>query len=135
MISARFVTREADQDGGVGAGLRVMAAAYTAERAGMPNVITYDMGGTSTDVGADPQRAAGGLSNEIEIEYAMADPRADGRRADGPARAAARIARLDDAGLIPRSGRKAPARGRGYLLWTAVGRSRRSPTPISFSAG
>ena len=35
-----------------------MAAAYTAAAAGYTDVITYDMGGTSTDVGADPGRRA-----------------------------------------------------------------------------
>ena len=50
MISARYVTREAAKTVMSGPASGVMAAAYTAERAGMPNVITYDMGGTSTDV-------------------------------------------------------------------------------------
>ncbi|MDH3236563.1 MAG: hydantoinase/oxoprolinase family protein, partial [Alphaproteobacteria bacterium] len=48
----------------------VMAAAYTATAAGMPDVITYDMGGTSCDVGlirdGIPQ-----VSSELELEYAM----------------------------------------------------------------
>ncbi|MCG6951698.1 MAG: hydantoinase/oxoprolinase family protein [Betaproteobacteria bacterium] len=48
----------------------IMAAAFTASAAGFPNAITYDMGGTSTDVGlirdGVPQ-----VSSELEIEYAM----------------------------------------------------------------
>jgi N-methylhydantoinase A len=48
----------------------VMAAAYTGRACGQPNLITYDMGGTSTDVGliedAVPQ-----VSGELELEYAM----------------------------------------------------------------
>ena len=48
----------------------VMAAAYTAAQAGFPQVITYDMGGTSCDVGlirdGVPQ-----VSSELELEYAM----------------------------------------------------------------
>jgi N-methylhydantoinase A len=48
----------------------VMAAAYTATAAGTPDVITYDMGGTSCDVGlirdGIPQ-----VSSELELEYAM----------------------------------------------------------------
>jgi N-methylhydantoinase A len=48
----------------------VMAAAYTATAAGIPDVITYDMGGTSCDVGlirdGIPQ-----VSSELELEYAM----------------------------------------------------------------
>src|SRR4029079_12527087 len=48
----------------------VMAAVYTAARAGVPNLITYDMGGTSTDV-ALIRDGAPQVSNEIELEYAM----------------------------------------------------------------
>jgi N-methylhydantoinase A len=48
----------------------VIAAAYSATAAGFPNAITYDMGGTSTDVGlirdGVPQ-----VSSELELEYAM----------------------------------------------------------------
>jgi N-methylhydantoinase A len=48
----------------------IIAAASTAAAAGYPNAITYDMGGTSTDVGM----IRGGVpqvSSELEIEYAM----------------------------------------------------------------
>ncbi len=48
----------------------VIAAAYTAKTAGIDNVITYDMGGTSCDVGL----IRGGVpevSSELELEYAM----------------------------------------------------------------
>ena len=48
----------------------VMAAAYTAKAAGVDHVITYDMGGTSCDVGVIrdgvPQ-----VSAELKLEYAM----------------------------------------------------------------
>ncbi len=48
----------------------VIAAAYSAAAAGFPDAITYDMGGTSTDVGlirdGVPQ-----VSSELELEYAM----------------------------------------------------------------
>ena len=48
----------------------IIAAAYTASAAGFASAITYDMGGTSTDVGlirdGVPQ-----VSSELEIEYAM----------------------------------------------------------------
>jgi N-methylhydantoinase A len=48
----------------------VIAAAYCTAAAGYPHAITYDMGGTSTDVGlvleGVPQ-----VSSELEIEYAM----------------------------------------------------------------
>ena len=48
----------------------IIAAASVTAAAGFPNAITYDMGGTSTDVGVIrdgvPQ-----VSSELEIEYAM----------------------------------------------------------------
>ncbi|SEP77041.1 hydantoinase/oxoprolinase family protein [Thalassovita taeanensis] len=70
MVSSRTVAREAAKTVMSGPASGVMAAAYTGRRAGMPDLITYDMGGTSTDValirGAEPS-----VSNEIEIEYAM----------------------------------------------------------------
>lgn len=48
----------------------VMAAAYTARAACLPNVITYDMGGTSSDVGLI-QDGVPQVSSELELEYAM----------------------------------------------------------------
>jgi len=48
----------------------VIAAAYTAIRSGLPNVVTYDMGGTSTDV-ALIQDGRPAVSTELELEYAM----------------------------------------------------------------
>lgn len=48
----------------------VMAAAYTAREAGLPNVITYDMGGTSSDVGLI-QNGVPQVSSELELEYAL----------------------------------------------------------------
>ncbi|MBR29035.1 MAG: hydantoinase [Rhodobacteraceae bacterium] len=70
MVSARMVAREAAKTVMSGPASGVMAAAYTGRRAGAPDLLTYDMGGTSTDValirGAKPA-----VSNEIEVEYAM----------------------------------------------------------------
>lgn len=70
MVSARHVAKEAAKTVMSGPASGVMAAAYTGRRAGIGDLITYDMGGTSTDValirGAEPA-----VSNEIEIEYAM----------------------------------------------------------------
>ncbi|MEJ6713542.1 MAG: hydantoinase/oxoprolinase family protein [Rhodobacterales bacterium] len=70
MVSARNVAREAAKTVMSGPASGVMAAAYTGARAGVRNLLTYDMGGTSTDVALirDAQPA---VSNEIEIEYAM----------------------------------------------------------------
>ena len=48
----------------------VMAAAYTAAAAGFKEVVTYDMGGTSTDV-ALIQEGVPTVSSELELEYAM----------------------------------------------------------------
>ncbi|MEM1266733.1 MAG: hydantoinase/oxoprolinase family protein, partial [Pseudomonadota bacterium] len=70
MVSSRYVAREAAKTVMSGPASGVMAAAYTGRRAGEPNLLTYDMGGTSTDValitGGSPP-----VSNEIELEYAM----------------------------------------------------------------
>lgn len=70
MVSSRFVAKEAAKTVMSGPASGVMAAAYTGRIAGIPDLLTYDMGGTSTDValvrGAEPA-----VSNEIEIEYAM----------------------------------------------------------------
>jgi len=48
----------------------VMAALATGRRAGFPDLLTYDMGGTSTDV-AMIRNGVAPVSNEIEVEYAM----------------------------------------------------------------
>src|SRR5262249_7408226 len=48
----------------------VKAAAETGRRAGFLDLVTYDMGGTSTDV-ALIRNAEPAVSNETEIEYAM----------------------------------------------------------------
>lgn len=98
MISARFVAEEAAKTVMSGPASGVMAAAYTARRAGFPNVVTYDMGGTSTDV-ALIRNARPAVSNEIEIEYAMPIhvPMVDVHTVGA---GGGSIARIDDAGLI-----------------------------------
>jgi N-methylhydantoinase A len=70
MISARYVTRESAKTVMSGPASGVIAAAYTGRRAGHENLVTYDMGGTSTDV-ALIRNAEPAVSNETEIEYAM----------------------------------------------------------------
>jgi N-methylhydantoinase A len=98
MISARFVADEAAKTVMSGPASGVMAAAYTARRAGFANIVTYDMGGTSTDVALirDGQPS---VSNEIEIEYAMPIhvPMVDVHTVGA---GGGSIARLDEAGLI-----------------------------------
>jgi N-methylhydantoinase A len=70
MVSARRVADEAAKTVMSGPASGVMAAAYTGRRAGIPDLITYDMGGTSTDV-ALIRNAEPAVSSEIEVEYAM----------------------------------------------------------------
>jgi N-methylhydantoinase A len=48
----------------------IIAAAGATAAAGFPNAITYDMGGTSTDVGVI-RAGVPQVSSELEIEYAM----------------------------------------------------------------
>ncbi len=69
-VSARIVCDAAVNTVMSGPASGVMAAARTASSAGFPHVITYDMGGTSCDVGlirdSIPQ-----VSSELELAYAM----------------------------------------------------------------
>ena len=48
----------------------VMAAAYTGARSGFETIVTYDMGGTSTDVGLI-QGGIPATSSELQLEYGM----------------------------------------------------------------
>jgi N-methylhydantoinase A len=70
MVSAREVAREAVKSVMSGPASGVMAAVETGRRAGVANMITYDMGGTSTEV-ALFRGGRAPISNEIEVEYAM----------------------------------------------------------------
>ncbi len=70
MVSAERVAEEAAKTVMSGPASGVMAAAYTGRRAGIGNLITYDMGGTSSDV-ALIRNAEPAVSSEIEVEYAM----------------------------------------------------------------
>lgn len=70
MVSAQSVSKEAAKTVMSGPASGVMAAAFTGRAAGEPNLITYDMGGTSTDV-ALIRDATPSVSNEIEVEYGM----------------------------------------------------------------
>ncbi len=69
-VSSSIVSDEAVKTVMSGPASGVMAAAYTSKQCGFSHVVTYDMGGTSCDVGliADgiPQ-----VTSELEIEYAM----------------------------------------------------------------
>lgn len=70
MVSADRVAREAAKTVMSGPATGVMAAAYIGRRAGIGDLLTYDMGGTSTDV-ALIRDARPAVSAEIEVEYAM----------------------------------------------------------------
>jgi N-methylhydantoinase A len=87
----------------------VIAAAYTATQTGFPNVVTYDMGGTSTDV-ALIQNGLPQVSTELELEYAMPIhvPMVDVHTIGA---GGGSIARINDAGLLqvgPESAGAAP---------------------------
>src|SRR5690606_19060062 len=69
-VAARIVSREAAKTVMSGPASGVIAAAVTAEQAGLANVIAYDMGGTSTDVAL----IAGGVpevSSELQIAHGL----------------------------------------------------------------
>ncbi len=69
-VSSRIVSTAAVKTVMSGPASGVIAAAYTASHSGFGRVVTYDMGGTSCDVGlivnGIPQ-----VTSELEIEYAM----------------------------------------------------------------
>ena len=98
MVSSRLVAREAVKTVMSGPASGVMAAVYTGRRAGMPNLVTYDMGGTSTDVALIRDGRAP-VSNEIEIEYAMPIhvPMVDVRTVGA---GGGSLARVDAAGML-----------------------------------
>lgn len=70
MVQAQNVSQEAAKTVMSGPASGVMAAAFTGRAAHEPDLITYDMGGTSTDV-ALIRDATPSVSNEIEVEYGM----------------------------------------------------------------
>src|SRR4051812_6034676 len=69
-ISSQLIAQAAVNTVMSGPASGVMAAAYTGRVSGQPNLITYDMGGTSTDVGLI-ENAVPQVSGELELEYAM----------------------------------------------------------------
>ena len=97
-VSAKQVVREAAKTVMSGPASGVIAAAYTGSAAGRPNLITYDMGGTSTDV-ALIREGEPSVSNEIELEYAMPIhvPMVDVRTIGA---GGGSIAKVNDAGLL-----------------------------------
>lgn len=98
MVSANQVWVEAAKTVMSGPASGVMAAAYTGRDAGFSRLITYDMGGTSTDVSLI-QDGEPGVSSEIEIEYAMPIhvPMVDVRTVGA---GGGSIAKVDSSGLL-----------------------------------
>lgn len=98
MVSSRIVSKESAKTVMSGPASGVMAAAYTAKRAGFNNIVTYDMGGTSSDV-ALILDAVPSVSSELEIEYAMPIhlPMVDVRTIGS---GGGSIASVNDAGLL-----------------------------------
>jgi N-methylhydantoinase A len=97
-VSAGIVAEAAVNTVMSGPASGVIAAAYTAIEAGYPNVVTYDMGGTSSDV-ALIRDGVPLVSSEIELEYAMPIhvPMIDIHTIGA---GGGSIARIDDAGLL-----------------------------------
>lgn len=69
-VSARAISRTAINTVMSGPASGVMAAAYSGRLSGYPNLITYDMGGTSSDV-ALIENGMPKVSSELELEYGM----------------------------------------------------------------
>ncbi len=97
-VSARIVAEEAAKTVMSGPASGVMAAAYLGARAGFPNLITYDMGGTSTDV-ALVRDGLPSVTDELELEYAMPIhvPMVDVHTIGA---GGGSLARVDEAGLL-----------------------------------
>jgi N-methylhydantoinase A len=97
-VSAGIVAEAAVNTVMSGPASGVIAAAYTAAEAGFPNVVTYDMGGTSSDV-ALIRDGVPLVSSEIELEYAMPIhvPMVDVHTIGA---GGGSIARVDEAGLL-----------------------------------
>ena len=69
-VSARIAAEAAVKTVMSGPASGVMAAAHTARLAGFADLVTYDMGGTSSDV-ALVKGGVPAVSDELELEYAM----------------------------------------------------------------
>jgi N-methylhydantoinase A len=97
-VSARLVAEQSVNTVMSGPASGVIAAAYTAAQSGFPNVITYDMGGTSSDV-ALIQNGVPLVSSELELEYAMPIhvPMVDVHTIGA---GGGSLARIDDAGML-----------------------------------
>jgi len=98
MVPAGEVAREAAKTVMSGPASGVMAAAFIGQAAGYPSLITYDMGGTSSDV-ALVRGGVPAVSDELELEYGMPIhvPMVDVHSIGA---GGGSIARIDDGGLL-----------------------------------
>jgi N-methylhydantoinase A len=97
-VTARHVAAEAAKTVMSGPASGVIAAAWLGAAVGYRNLITYDMGGTSTDV-ALISGGAPALTDELELEYAMPIhvPMVDVQTIGA---GGGSIARIDEGGLL-----------------------------------
>ena len=124
MVSSALVGAAAVNTVMSGPASGVMAAAHTAKAAGVAHVITYDMGGTSCDVGVIWDGVPE-ISSELELEYAMPIhvPMVDVHTIGA---GGGSIAAINDAGMLqvgPRSAGADPGPicyGRGGMLPTVT---------------
>jgi len=121
-VSARLVGEAPATTVMSGPASGVIAAAYTAKAAGFANVITYDMGGTSSDV-ALIQDGVPLVSSELELEYAMPIhvPMVDVHSIGA---GGGSLARIDDAGML----RVGPESAGAYPGPICFGRGGSEPT-------
>lgn len=97
-VSAKLVVEQSVNTVMSGPASGVIAAAYTGMQAGFPDLVTYDMGGTSSDV-ALIQNGVPLVSSELELEYAMPIhvPMVDVHTIGA---GGGSLARIDDAGML-----------------------------------
>ena len=69
-VSSKIVSKEAAKTVMSGPASGVIAATYVSKLSKVKNIITYDMGGTSTDVSLVVNNKPA-VSSETEIEYSM----------------------------------------------------------------
>jgi N-methylhydantoinase A len=129
-VSARIAAEEAAKTVMSGPASGVMAAAYLGSRAGFPDLITYDMGGTSTDV-ALIRGGVPSVTDELELEYAMPVhvPMVDVHTVGAGGGSIARGRRRRPAPRRPRERRRRPRPGRLRPRRHPPHHHRREPPP------
>ena len=97
-VSSKIVSKEAAKTVMSGPASGVIAATYVSKLSKVKNIITYDMGGTSTDVSLVVNNKPA-VSSETEIEYSMPVhvPMVDVRTIGA---GGGSIAKINEAGLL-----------------------------------